>query len=49
MRNAEHNAELNGVELDVLEGDKRVLSHVSGVFDVILANINHNILLEDIE
>ena len=49
VRNAEHNAELNGVELDVLEGDKRVLSHVSGVFDVILANINRNIILEDID
>lgn len=49
VRNAEHNAELNGVELDVLEGDRRVLSHVSGVFDVILANINRNILLEDID
>ena len=49
VRNAEHNAELNGVELDVLEGDKRVLSHVSGIFDVILANINRNIILEDID
>jgi ribosomal protein L11 methyltransferase (prmA) len=49
VRNAEHNAKLNGVELDVLEGDKRVLSHVSGVFDVILANINRNIILEDID
>lgn len=49
VRNAEHNAELNGVELDVLEGDRRVLSHVSGVFDVILANINRNIILEDID
>ena len=33
----------------MLEGDKRVLSHVSGVFDIILANINRNIILEDIE
>ena len=49
VRNAEHNAELNGVELDVLEGDKRVLSHVSGVFDIILANINRNVILEDID
>ena len=49
VRNAEHNAELNGVELDVLEGDKRVLSHVSSIFDVILANINRNIILEDID
>lgn len=49
VRNAEHNTELNSVELDVLEGDKSVLSHVSGVFDVIMANINRNIILEDIE
>lgn len=49
VRNAEHNAKLNGVELDVLEGDRRVLSHVSGVFDIILANINRNIILEDID
>ena len=49
VRNAEHNAELNGVELDVLEGDRRVFKHVSGVFDVILANINRNIILEDID
>ena len=49
VRNAEHNAELNDVELDVLEGDRRVLSHVSGVFDIILANINRNIILEDID
>ena len=49
VRNAEHNAELNCVELDVLEGDRRVFKHVSGVFDVILANINRNIILEDID
>ena len=49
VRNAEHNAKLNDIELDVLEGDKRVLSHVSGVFDVILANINRNIILDDID
>lgn len=47
VRNAQHNAELNGVEIDVFEGDKGVLSHVSGVFDVVLANINRNILLSD--
>lgn len=47
VRNAQHNAELNGVEIEVLEGDKRVLSHVSGVFNVVLANINRNILLAD--
>lgn len=48
VNNAQHNAEVNEVELDVLEGDKRVLSHVSGVFDYVLANINRNIILEDL-
>lgn len=48
VNNAQHNAELNEVELDVLEGDKRVLSHVNGVFDFVLANINRNIILEDL-
>ena len=49
VRNAQHNAELNEVEIDVLEGDKSVLSHISGVFDIIMANINRNIILEDLE
>lgn len=48
VQNAQHNAELNGVELDVLEGDKRVLSHVNVVFDFVLANINRNIILDDL-
>ena len=48
VNNAQHNAEVNEVELDVLEGDKRVLSHVSGVFDFVLANINRNIILGDL-
>lgn len=47
VRNAEHNAELNGVSMDILEGDSSVLSHVSGLFDVVLANINRNVLLHD--
>ena len=47
-RNTEHNAQLNDVKnLEVLLGDAHVLSHVSGVFDVVLANINRNILLAD--
>ena len=49
VRNTQHNAELNDVEIEVLEGDKRVLSHVNGVFDVVMANINRNILLADME
>ena len=45
VENARHNAKLNGVKnMEVLEGDRNVLSHVSGVFDVVLANINRNIL-----
>ena len=48
VENARHNVRLNGVEnMEVLEGDRNVLSHVSGVFDVVLANINRNILMED--
>ncbi|MGM9713974.1 MAG: 50S ribosomal protein L11 methyltransferase [Prevotella sp.] len=46
--NTRHNAELNGIELhDVLLGDVSVLSHVDGMFDVIVANINRNILYDD--
>lgn len=46
--NAHHNAEQNGVgRLSVFHGDAAVLSHVCGVFDVVVANINRNILLQD--
>lgn len=47
--NTKHNAELNGVgdKIEVLCGNANVLSHVEGIFDIILANINRNILLED--
>ena len=49
VENAQHNARLNGVEnMEIFEGNRHVLSHVSGVFDVVLANINRNILLEDL-
>lgn len=48
VNNAMHNAQINGVEnMDVLHGDASVLSHVCGLFDVVLANINRNILLND--
>lgn len=48
VENTRHNAELNGIELhDILLGDVSVLSHVDGVFDVIVANINRNILYDD--
>lgn len=47
--NTNHNANINGIELmDVLLGDVSVLSHVDGMFDVIVANINRNILLADL-
>ncbi len=50
VENAKHNAVLNGVEnMEVLFGNSQVLNHVSGVFDVVMANINRNILLEDMK
>ena len=43
-----HNARLNNVDnLEALTGDIKVLSHVDGLFDVVVANINRNILLND--
>ena len=49
--NTRYNAELNGVSLqmDILHGDVNILTHVEGIFDVIVANINRNILLDDME
>lgn len=48
VENAKHNAVLNGVDnMEVLFGNCNVLNHVSGVFDVVMANINRNILLSD--
>lgn len=47
--NTHHNAQLNGVEnIEVLHGDIHILSHVEGLFDIVTANINRNILLEDL-
>lgn len=46
--NAKDNANLNGVDnMQVLFGDASVLTHISGLFDLVLANINRNILLND--
>lgn len=46
--NAKDNAILNGVDnMQVLFGNASVLTHISGLFDVVLANINRNILLND--
>ena len=49
VENTSHNAELNNVgeSIEVLHGDSSVLSHVSGVFQLVVANINRNILLAD--
>lgn len=46
VRNTLENATLNGVRLEVEEGDSSVLVG-RGQFDLILANINRNILLAD--
>jgi ribosomal protein L11 methyltransferase len=47
--NARHNAIINGVEeqYTALLGDASVLKEVNGSFDVVMANINRNILLND--
>ena len=47
--NTRHNAEINGAadRIEVFEGNAHVLSHIIGVCDVVLANINRNILLND--
>lgn len=48
--NAKHNAKLNGIDnMEVYFGDASVINHISGVFDIILANINRNILLNDMK
>lgn len=49
VNNTRHNAELNGVgdKITVYEGDAHVISHISGFFDIVVANINRNILLAD--
>ena len=50
VENAKHNAQLNGVDnLEVYFGNASVINHISGVFDVVLANINRNILIEDMK
>lgn len=49
VKNTEFNAEQNHIDnITVMEGDVSVLSHISGVFDVVVANINRNILIHDI-
>ena len=47
--NARHNAVINRVDdkFTSLLGDAMILNNVEGVFDIVLANINRNILLAD--
>lgn len=48
--NAKHNAKLNGIDnMEVYFGNASVINHISGIFDIILANINRNILLNDMK
>lgn len=48
--NAKHNAKLNGINnMEVYFGNASVINRISGVFDIILANINRNILLNDMK
>ena len=45
--NTLHNAVINQVELTPLLGDATILNKVEGTFDLVMANINRNILLQD--
>lgn len=46
--NTRHNATINGVEnLTAIHGDAHILSNMQETFDIVLANINRNILLND--
>lgn len=48
VENTRHNAIINNVaNIDVLFGDAKVLNEICGTFDIVLANINRNILLND--
>ena len=47
VNNSKHNAQINRIDnMQVLHGN--VLTHVNGIFDIVLANINRNILLADL-
>ena len=46
--NTRHNAVINHVEVTPLLGDASILNKVEGLFDVVMANINRNILLNDL-
>ena len=48
VRNTLHNAEINDVSnINVVEGDVRVMIDKECTFDIVMANINRNILLAD--
>lgn len=48
VENTRHNAVINNVaNIDVFLGDAKVLDEISETFDIVLANINRNILLND--
>ena len=48
VENTRHNASLNQEsDITVYHGNSAVLNHVSGVFNLVVANINRNILLAD--
>ena len=48
VNNAQHNAKLNDVgNMEVMFGNASVINHINGMFDIVLANINRNILLAD--
>lgn len=48
VKNTLHNARLNNVaNVNALLGDASVIKTIGGLFDIVLANINRNILLND--
>ena len=49
VNNARHNGDINHVALDIRLGDARVTDTLTTPFDVVMANINRNILLADME
>lgn len=50
VKNTMHNAEINEVKnIQALWGDASVIKDIEGTFNIVLANINRNILLNDME
>ena len=48
VENTRHNAVINQVGITPLLGDATILNKVEGTFDLVMANINRNILLQDL-